>query len=162
VIYPVKSNPLVILNRWIPEGENKHLAVDIQNDFKQPVFLMTDSILEDYGKTKTGANYMMFYIPEYDIYASYVHTSMLNHMELNKLIDCGTPNNPMAIGFSDKSGSTSEGAHLHLALFESDGETHIEPFEWMKQNGLYHILEPEYKIKLIGKGVNVEELEWVV
>jgi len=161
LIYPVKVNPLVILNRYISEGPDQHLAVDIQNDFHQPVFLMADSIFTEKGLTKTNANYVMFYIPEFGIYVSYVHTTPLSGLEKDKLIDCGTQQDPVIIGFSDKSGDTSQGAHLHLALFENDGKTHIESFFWMRENGLHHILETNYKIKLINKGIDVSKLEWL-
>ena len=31
MIYPVKRYPMVLWNRFIPEQENRHLAVDIMN-----------------------------------------------------------------------------------------------------------------------------------
>lgn len=158
MIYPVKRYPMTLWNRFIPEEPNKHLAVDIMNDNMDPVYLMANSVIEGVGRTKTHANYILVYLPDFDVYISYVHTTVIPGLEHGKLLMCGTQEDPFIVGRSDTSGATSEGAHLHFTLLDSN-EHNINPLPWFKENGLQFKLDPAYKKKLIGKGVNVEELE---
>lgn len=145
------NNPMIVTNRFT----EKHQAIDFKNmdvnGIGLPVISINNSEFIRSGKTRTKANFIYVYDYEDEIFISYVHTSIRkNYFKKGDIIKAGFP-----IGISDLSGNTSTGIHLHLAIWDNDEKTVINPLDFFDENDISYKYSESYKEQLRKKGIEI-------
>lgn len=142
------SNPMLVTNRFT----EKHQAIDFKNidvnGIGLPVMSINHSEFIRSGKTRTKANFIYVYDYEDEIFISYVHTTLTRKFIKGEQIKAGFP-----IGLSDRSGNTSTGIHLHLAMWDKDEKTVINPLDFFDDADISWDYTEGYRKQLIEKGI---------